>query len=366
VQGLQKSFDLFFVINNDENNNRFKIKTCHIYSIAPIPSTANSSSKTTTSTMLPPIPPLNLAFLLRPDQYGIDPLFFTNLKLFNSSIIGMKKVENCSENVLADVRPVTNAHIVGVLIAKKVESNPSRTLFVVDDGTALLDCLYWHKEDDFVPPYSLDIGILVRGLGRIELPRKTTRSGRELEQRRQLILTKYLEPVQDPNEELLHWLEVVELWETYKIPFRPGNAATLSSSASNTFKDLGKSLEPLESLELAIHDIVTHVPPMPLINASAKIPPGLRNTNLIETYFLIAELMKQSRIAEWQMAHLPMDSSSPTVAVSRAAAAAAESKLKPLVLHAVKRLVEKGHVYVVDEDEELLVFIFFLSFVFRC
>jgi len=124
----------------------------------------------------------NLSLVNHPELFGMDPLFWTHLKLFNSFILGMKKVENCTENLLANVRPVAYAHVVGVLVAQKIQSRPSRSVFVVDDGTELIDCLYWH-EDDALSPRRLDLGSLVRAMGRVELPREVTKTGRRMEQR---------------------------------------------------------------------------------------------------------------------------------------------------------------------------------------
>jgi len=225
---------------------------------------------------------------LHPEHFGLDPLFWAHLKLFNSGIQGMTKIENCTQNCLAGVRAVYGAHVVGVLVA--VVAKPTLSRFTVDDGTALLECLLWDCSQGDLRAFECMLGCIVRAYGRLEFP-----SQARFEQCRRLVLARAPELVRDPNEEVLHWLEAIDLWPVYCTPMvLPADDEHVSA------------LPPAPSLDVEIHNLIKQVPPMPLIAAVGHLDcvstvQGDEFRAYRETMFHLPELCRQPRIFAWHV-----------------------------------------------------------------
>ncbi|KAG7386323.1 hypothetical protein PHYPSEUDO_000451 [Phytophthora pseudosyringae] len=99
---------------------------------------------------------------------------------------------------------LTKAQCSGVVVS--VVERAGRVEFLVDDGSALIKAVLWGE--GVQAPVAL--GDLVHVAGKLNVDRNwdAVEVSREL---RVLRITK----VEDPNEELLHWVQVMELEQTY-------------------------------------------------------------------------------------------------------------------------------------------------------
>ncbi|RKP06391.1 hypothetical protein THASP1DRAFT_31791 [Thamnocephalis sphaerospora] len=134
--------------------------------------------------------------------YGLDPLFWQDVKLFCAHLRELSPHDSIPEiYFLNGLHPVRTVCLVGLIVAIE-RSGQNAMLYTLDDGTGLAVCTLWDTDqiersaDRQVPV----LGDLVHIRGRV----------REFREKRQVQIYR-LELVRDPNAETLHWLEVVQL-----------------------------------------------------------------------------------------------------------------------------------------------------------
>ena len=97
----------------------------------------------------------------------------------------------------------------------------------MDDGTGVLSCTQWREVEDSDEGLSIPrLGQLVAVWGKLS----------EYREAKQLTVTAIVEQ-SDPNAEVLHWLEVIELKRNvYSVPFSPPLELTAGSVAAGSLR----------------------------------------------------------------------------------------------------------------------------------
>ncbi|KAG6606466.1 Nucleic acid-binding, OB-fold [Phytophthora cinnamomi] len=146
-------------------------------------------------------------------ELGKDPLTWSFVKLFGLQVardlrefrgLPASHAWRWKTAGLWRARLLTKAQCSGVVVS--VVERADRVELLVDDGTALVKAVLWGE--GVQPPAAL--GDLVHVEGKLNVDRNwdAVDASREL---RVLRVSK----VEDPNEELLHWAQVVELSQSY-------------------------------------------------------------------------------------------------------------------------------------------------------
>ncbi|EEH58000.1 uncharacterized protein MICPUCDRAFT_57131 [Micromonas pusilla CCMP1545] len=118
-------------------------------------------------------------------EWGLDPLFWVNVKVAVCEIVGPDAVVTDAEGGHGAVRlyrgrPFRRCELMGHVVS--LYARDTKTLFVLDDGTGTIECVVWMKSegdnggggdggvsvDDFgIDLNALRLGALVRAQGRI-------------------------------------------------------------------------------------------------------------------------------------------------------------------------------------------------------
>mmetsp|Transcript_5886 Transcript_5886/g.6982 ORF Transcript_5886/g.6982 Transcript_5886/m.6982 type:complete len:412 (+) Transcript_5886:213-1448(+) len=209
-----------------------------------------------------------------PGSWGLDPLFWSNLKLNLKTVHKLSnghegdgvgsEVDVSSENgsistssslcqhILCGKHPINRVHVMGIVVAKVKKLNHIR--YSIDDGSAVIDCTFWTRdlnsnqsEADYYNTYNdysevssnyktnenhhiqAELGQLVRIVAKLKLRKiwkdevdlvAYTKNGKveknAVRTTRELIIDS-MEITQDPNQEVLHWLQCIQLYkDVYK------------------------------------------------------------------------------------------------------------------------------------------------------
>nr|XP_058952214.1 CST complex subunit STN1-like isoform X1 [Pocillopora verrucosa] len=142
--------------------------------------------------------------------WGLNPLFWTHIKLFVKEVQSLKEYTGYKGMYrYPNNYPVVRVEVSGYIVS--IDSREKLTTYGVDDGSGTISCCKWHSQDLSTGQESYDLGQLVTVQGKISVFR---------EQRQLTIDLIY--PEKDPNAEVLFWLEAVNLGNTvYKEPFTP-------------------------------------------------------------------------------------------------------------------------------------------------
>ncbi|KAI9506190.1 hypothetical protein GGI25_002101 [Coemansia spiralis] len=134
-------------------------------------------------------------------EWGLDPLFWTNVKLFVGDLHHVLLNETGSVLFIGDQRVVRTVEIVGIVVS--VDKHLAKmTVYNVDDGTGVIPCVEFTTQEEQTDPdvrKTHALGTTVCVEGRLS----TFRDMREL-------VTRNIRAV-DPNEEALGWLERLKL-----------------------------------------------------------------------------------------------------------------------------------------------------------
>lgn len=170
--------------------------------------------------------------------WGSDPLYWTHLMLLNVQVVGsLVPTGSCWEEVNSErarlgcnhalpqtLRVVGHAHLMGVLVRKTLNSQCA--IFTIDDGTALVDCVWWLSQSSSSSSsswssdlerkqlesiHALELGTTIRCLGRLEWPASKFQSSQKSPVRR-LVLNQPFVVVSSPLEEIRHWEVAMDLW----------------------------------------------------------------------------------------------------------------------------------------------------------
>eukprot|EP00903_Cladosiphon_okamuranus_P008110 g7817.t1 len=160
--------------------------------------------------------------LLRVHEWGLNPVFWSYVKLFARDIHGLGTLESIDDShVLHGNKAVHRVEVSGVVVHVKpgaTKALGSYVKYVLDDGTGLLPCTQYER--------SAGSGAVHRGhSARHELGELLVVQGKlkRYKGAREVVITSASKPA-DPNEETLHWLRCIELGKTvYHPPFQQRN-----------------------------------------------------------------------------------------------------------------------------------------------
>ncbi|KAI7900873.1 uncharacterized protein BX663DRAFT_553516 [Cokeromyces recurvatus] len=129
-----------------------------------------------------------------------DPLFNSNVRLFIKDIHEIKRVQTQPFEVfkLHD-HFIHKADVYGIIVG--FEKYGSRYYYLVDDGTAIIECFAPDDEQtgDIELKPIFEIGDIARAFGDIITARSNKRQ----------IKARAMYPVEDPNMELLHYIQTI-------------------------------------------------------------------------------------------------------------------------------------------------------------
>ncbi|CAB4026655.1 CST complex subunit STN1 [Paramuricea clavata] len=137
-------------------------------------------------------------------SWGLDPLYWTHVKLFVRDVLQLKNYSGFKGVYAISNHPIAQVLVVGYIV--KVDKREKLTTYGVDDGTGCLSCCMWHNQNNDL--VEATFGDLVTVMGKISVFR---------EERQITASSFYIET--DPNVEVFHWLEVMKLREIYEKPF---------------------------------------------------------------------------------------------------------------------------------------------------
>lgn len=134
-----------------------------------------------------------------PDEsiLGLSPAYWSHVPLTINQVQDLRLlngihclVRKNDQTGKSDVVPLSKCELVGVVVAVEPRGLDGGVVYVIDDGTGLMDCLYWHNNDDAGLPSLtlrepestiLAVGTFARIFGRIEcaaigVPSTTTKN----------------------------------------------------------------------------------------------------------------------------------------------------------------------------------------------
>ncbi|KAG9306741.1 hypothetical protein G9A89_005641 [Geosiphon pyriformis] len=128
---------------------------------------------------------------------GLDPVFWAVTKLFAQDINKHIEIRSTAFGETFFMgHPIRMVEIIGII--RLIEPGKNYYKYVVDDGTATINCLYWLSKK--LPPANFKLGELIRLEGYLD-PYKNSIN----------LNVRDISRVNNPNEEILHWFETLLL-----------------------------------------------------------------------------------------------------------------------------------------------------------
>lgn len=160
--------------------------------------------------------------LLEPFCWGLDPLFWTHVKLFASQIyalISAPRIEDSHFLRIGDgpARPIVRVEVIGTVV--RIQPIRIGCVYTLDDGTGFLRCCYFSgqvdDEQDLLPWDTIELGVTlqIRGKLKIEKEMYTERDVllKGVRGPHRSIVVESMRVVTNPNEELCAWAETINL-----------------------------------------------------------------------------------------------------------------------------------------------------------
>mgnify|MGYP002803539409 FL=1 len=138
--------------------------------------------------------------------WGLDPLYWANVKLFIRDVFKLKNYPGFKGVYAISNHPIVHVLVVGYIVM--VGKREKLTNYLVDDGTGRISCCVWRDQNRETDLVEATFGDLVTMMGKISTFR---------EERQITVSNFYIET--DPNAETFHWLDVMKLREIYEKPF---------------------------------------------------------------------------------------------------------------------------------------------------
>ena len=154
-----------------------------------------------------PLPPPPLPTHL----WGLDPLYFSHVKLFISHLLLLPRTVDPPTFLLSS-HPLTSVELVGVIVG--VDRRERWVGYLVDDSTGVVQCKVWGGEGGEEKGWGwmeggeegdgerLGLGVVVRVMGRVV----EWRGEREVN-------VSCIRVERDEGAEMLHWMECIRLYE---------------------------------------------------------------------------------------------------------------------------------------------------------
>lgn len=155
---------------------------------------------------------------LRPvREWGLDPMCFAHVRLLGFELLALRPVPHMQGSFSRKGRPVRKVEIMGIVVT--VDRKERYLRFTLDDGTGCVPCILWTNHASFTATSA------VKGLelqSRQELANGTAlkvKLGEILRVQGRLstfadqiqVTVSSLQAEQDPNAEMLHWMECMRL-----------------------------------------------------------------------------------------------------------------------------------------------------------
>lgn len=155
-------------------------------------------------------------------DWGLNPLFWCHVTMLIAQVHGLRQdKESQCEHVLCGMHSISRAEIMGIITSIDIRENLVK--YLVDDGTGVIACVEWKTNTPGINKLRLKtqrqieitfkLGQRVHVLGKLKLMLSEYSEGSSADMKRELIITTIL-PVNDPNEEILHWARAKLLMET--------------------------------------------------------------------------------------------------------------------------------------------------------
>lgn len=156
-----------------------------------------------------------------PFVIGLSPSFWAHVPLLITHLLNDVRLDENSNVFLlhqhhndasrAKTYPVSKCKLVGWIVA--ADHKGSRHLYTLDDGTGLIDCLYWTEDEDILPPLVpnspvddefstllYDLGDLVRIMGKMVVSPESLAGGTAIQELHVVSIQRAT-----PQEEMEHW-----------------------------------------------------------------------------------------------------------------------------------------------------------------
>ncbi|KAI9308690.1 hypothetical protein BJ944DRAFT_227516 [Cunninghamella echinulata] len=138
--------------------------------------------------------------------FGLDPLFWVHVKVFISDILALNEATNHKNVYKFNGHVIRSVDICGIIIG--VEQKYNSVTYTIDDSTGTIACRLWRESA--VMENSLSLGTCIQVTGYITNFRN-----------KRLINVQDLNHITDPNMEILHYLQVLDLKKNhYSEPFQ--------------------------------------------------------------------------------------------------------------------------------------------------
>ncbi|KAJ1562030.1 CST complex subunit STN1, partial [Cladochytrium tenue] len=140
---------------------------------------------------------------IAPVLVGLDYTYSASVKLRVVDVVSLRQHPLVPADVfLLRNRPIRKASVCGIVVGKDEREKSIVYLGKVDDGTAVVQCLYWFSDSErsLFSRRTYSLGALLAVTGRVSEYRGTIQ-----------IVVNALTHLEDPNAEILWWLEVADL-----------------------------------------------------------------------------------------------------------------------------------------------------------
>ncbi|ORZ22117.1 hypothetical protein BCR42DRAFT_162666 [Absidia repens] len=258
---------------------------------------------------------------MNPLFWGLDPLFWTNVKLFIKDILNLTEVPDYKDIFTFFDHHIRYTQLCGVIVA--VEQTSSMMIYTVDDGSGVLPCVRW--KDNIKKREMVNMGDCVRITGRIA----TYNGTRQVKIFDLAVLT-------DPNWELLFNLEIMALRrDHYSKPFRVPTRITQHEEELKRELEMGK-----DTLPMVLSEDVKQ-------NFENSLLSYLETKFGTTTIFTLVDLQSDPDVHDLARLFLPNNEQGPTHMIHQ---------IKTLLSRAFYTLKEEGNFIStsIDEDQYIL------------
>jgi len=144
---------------------------------------------------------------LIPEEWGQNTLFWIFVKLFIKQILDLKPYPNLEGSYKLYFHAILRVEIMGMIVMKTIHSNSDTITLCIDDGSGSIFCTVWI---DSPQQFEFNLGDLVTVRGKLRYYKGN------------LNISAYsVSVIEDPNAEILHWLDVINITERiYKYPLK--------------------------------------------------------------------------------------------------------------------------------------------------
>lgn len=208
--------------------------------------------------------------------WGLDPLFRSHCKFYIADVLSLHEAPDKSGVFFYGNHPVLRVDLMGVIV--KVIRRQHIIIYSVDDGTGVINCVYWLPTDTDASRGKHELqylqavlsGMLLETVRQLEEEMEMLSIGLDLGDLVQIrgklkcyqdmnqVVAKYIRKVTKPMEEVTRMMELPQLYRTcYNVPFCPP-AGTLNVKTAGDKGDTSHMSE-VEKVKAIAMAILSHV-----------------------------------------------------------------------------------------------------------